>query len=137
MTVNSSRVIKGDRDAMRRANGNGESSLLYIICAYTYVCTSDGKQQTSESSQFKSTICGSISWHMMDELTKKNHFPLWTGHTIEATSSSSSRGCTPGVEGAPSSPAGEELLQTSPHSSRDQSQWCQVGTLCSACRPTL
>ena len=22
---------------MRRANGNGESSLLYIICAYTYV----------------------------------------------------------------------------------------------------
>ena len=83
---------------MRQANRSGESSLLYIICAYTYVRTSDGKKQTSESSQFKSTICGSINWLMMDEPTKKNHFPLWTGHTIEATSSSSSRGCTPGVE---------------------------------------
>ena len=83
---------------MRPANRSGESSLLYIICAYTYVRTSDGKKQISESSQFKSTICGSISWHMKDEPTKKNHFPLWTGHAIEATSSSSSRDCTPGVE---------------------------------------
>ena len=69
---------------------------LYVLI-HTYVQVME-KKQTSQSSQFKSTICGSISWHMKDEPTKKNHFPLWTGHTIEATSSSSSRGCTPGVE---------------------------------------
>ena len=70
MAVNSSRVIREDRVAMRRADRNSESSRMHM---YIYMCRESLKPKGLFT--FSPPCGGSISWQM-DEQTKKNHYPL-------------------------------------------------------------
>ena len=103
MAVNSSRVIKGDRVAMRWADRSSQSSHLHM---YVYM---DGKAPNTRAFLHSSPPCGgSLSWHMMEEQTKKNHFPLedWT---CQPPPVAVAVVALPEWQGAPSSPAGEEV----------------------------
>ena len=79
---------------------------VFCICTYVYM---DGKAPNTRAFMHSSPPCGdSISWHMMEEQTKKNHLPLedWT---CQPPPVAVAVVALPEWQGAPSSPAGEEV----------------------------